>query len=114
VGETVGREGNVILVPGHSLFVADACSGLTSIVTMAPLACIVAYFLTTGVWRRALVVASVIPLAVVANVLRVVVTVRMSAAWGIEVAQGSLHESFGLATFVLGTLALIAVARVVR
>ena len=113
-GETVGREGNVILVPGHTLFVADACSGLTSIVTMTPLACIVAYFLTTGVWRRVVVVASVIPLAVVANVFRVAVTVRMSAAWGAEVAQGSLHEGFGLATFVLGTVALIALARVLR
>lgn len=113
-GETIGREGNTIMLPDHNLFVADACSGLTSIVTMIPLACIVAYFLSRGIWRRAVIVASVIPLAITANIIRVVVTVRMSSIWGPETTQGALHETFGLATFVGGTLTVIAVARVLR
>ncbi len=113
-GEPVLAEGNKILIPGHTLFIADACSGLTSIVTMLPLACIVAYFLTSGIWRRALVVASVVPLAMVANIVRVVVTVLLVPVLGPEAAQGSLHESFGLATYVVGTFALVGVARVLR
>lgn len=114
VGETVAAEGNTILLPGHTLFVADACSGLTSIVTLLPLACVVAYFLNRGVWRRLLVVASVVPLAVAANVTRVVATVALVSRLGTDVAQGVLHESFGLATYVIGTLAVIGVARVLR
>jgi exosortase/archaeosortase family protein len=94
--------------------VADACSGLTSIVTLMPLACIVAYFLSHGVWRRVLVVASVVPLTFVANVFRVIVTVRMVSSHGPEFAQGVLHETFGLATYVIGTLAVIGVARITR
>jgi exosortase len=113
-GVTVAAEGNQILVPGQSLFVADACSGLTSIVTLLPLACIVAYFLTHGVWRRALVIASVVPLALAANIFRVIVTVQLVEHWGVEFAQGVLHETFGLATYVIGTLAVIAVARILR
>lgn len=113
-GETVVAEGNTILVPGYTLFVADACSGLTSIVTLLPLACIVAYFLGRGVWRRAVVVASVVPLAVAANVARVVVTVALVSRLGTDAAQGLLHESFGLATYAVGTLAVIGVARVLR
>lgn len=113
-GVTVVAEGNQILVPGHTLFVADACSGLTSIVTLLPLACIVAYFLSHGVWRRALVVASVVPLSLAANIFRVIVTVQLVKSWGIEFAQGVLHETFGLATYVIGTLAVIAVARILR
>jgi hypothetical protein len=35
-------------------------------------------------------------------------------SWGIEFAQGVLHESFGLGTYVIGTLAVIAVARILR
>jgi exosortase len=113
-GEIVTSEGNQILVPGQTLFVADACSGLTSIVTLLPLAFIVAYFLSRGIWRRALVVASVVPLALAANVLRVIVTVQLVSSQGVEFAQGLLHESFGTATFVLGTLAVIGVARILR
>ena len=113
-GATVVAEGNTILVPGYTLFVADACSGLTSIVTLLPLACVVAYFLSHGVWRRVVVVASVVPLAIAANVGRVVATVAMVSRLGTDAAQGLLHESFGLATYVVGTLAVIGVARVLR
>lgn len=113
-GQPVVGDGNQILVPGHTLFVADACSGLTSIITLLPLSAIVAYFLSRGVWRRALVIASVAPLAVGANLVRVLVTVQLVSGYGIEYAQGILHESFGTATYVGGTLCLIGVARVLR
>lgn len=113
-GQTVAASGNRILVPGHTLFVADACSGLTSIITLLPLACIIAYFLSHGVWRRAVIVASVVPLGVGGNLLRVIFTVHMVSSRGIEFAQGLLHESFGLTTYVVGTLALLGVARVLR
>lgn len=113
-GETVLAEGNQIVLPAGTLFVADACSGLTAIVTMLPISCIVAYFMNRGIWRRAVVVASVVPLAMAANIVRVTVTTIVALHFGIEHAQGSLHESFGLATYVIGTLALIGIARVVR
>ena len=113
-GQTIASDGNQILLPGTTLFVADACSGLNSIVSLLPLACIVAYFLSHGVWRRAIVVASVVPLAVGANLVRVIVTVTLVDSRGAEYAQGLLHEAFGLTTFVLGTLALLGLARVLR
>ena len=114
MGRPVLAEGNRIEVPGHTLFVADACSGLTSIVTMLPIACVIACFLVGGVWRRLVVVAAVVPLAMAANVIRVVATVELVSRIGIGAARGLLHESFGLATYVLGTLLLLATARLVR
>jgi exosortase len=113
-GVPVAATGNQIHVPGHTLFVADACSGLTSIVTLVPLACVVAWFVSHGLWRRALIVAAVVPLAMLANVVRVVVTVLGVERLGIEFAQGLLHESFGLATYVVGTIALLGVAKALR
>jgi exosortase len=113
-GATVVAEGNQILLPEHTLFVADACSGLTSVVTMLPIACTLAYFLTRGFWRRAVVVGSVVPLAMAGNVVRVIVTVKMVEVIGGEAAQGLLHESFGVATYAIGTLALVGIARMLR
>ncbi len=81
---------------------------------MLPIACIVAYFLSRGIWRRALVLGSVVPLAMAANTVRIVITVLLASRLGLEFAQGSLHQSFGLATYVIGTLAMIGVARLVR
>jgi len=113
-GAPVLAEGNRISVPGHTLFVADACTGLTSIVTLIPLAAVVAYFLSHGVWRRLAVLGSVVPLAMAGNVLRVTVTVLLVSRIGVETAQGLLHQGFGLATYAAGTLALVGVARLLR
>jgi exosortase len=114
MGQTVYAEGNRIEVPGHQLFVADACSGLTSIITLLPVACVVAYFLSHGWWRRIVVVIGVVPLAMAANVARVVATVILVSSIGPEMAQGLLHETFGLATYALGTVLLVGVAKGLR
>jgi exosortase len=114
LGYTVAPVGNQLLVPGHTLFVADACSGLTSIVTLLPLAVIVAYFLSHGLWRRLVIIFSVVPLAVGANIIRVIATVALVSSRGIEHAEGLLHQSFGLTTFIGGTLVLLGIARLLR
>lgn len=113
-GFLVASEGNRIFVPGHELFVANACAGLNSIVTLLPLGVVIATFLVRGPWRRAAVLASVVPLAVLGNVIRVVATAVLVTRFGVEYAEGNLHESFGVATFLLGTAALLGVARLVR
>jgi len=113
-GYSIAATGNRIFVPGHELFVANACSGLTSIVTLMPLGIVVAYFLSHGTWRRLLIVGSIVPIAILGNMARVVITVVLVSAGGMEYAEGLVHESFGLATFAIGTVALVALARVLR
>jgi exosortase len=113
-GEPVLAEGNRIFLPEHELIVADACSGLTSIVTLLPIACLVAFALLPGWWRRLVVIASVIPVAIAANVVRVIVTVKLVPIIGLEAAQGMLHQGFGVVAFGVGTLAVIGFARLLR
>jgi exosortase len=113
-GFSVAATGNRLFVPGHELFVANACSGLTSVVTLLPLAVVVAYLLGRGVWRRLLLVGSIVPIAILGNTLRVVVTVVLVSWYGMEYAEGLLHDSFGLATFMSGTVVLVGLARVLR
>jgi exosortase len=107
----IAREGNVLLLGnGDSLFVEEACSGITSIVTLLPLAVVLAWFTLDPGWRRALLVALVAPVAMLGNLVRVVATVAAAGEWGAErVTEGSLHESAGLLTFAGACLLLIAI-----
>jgi exosortase len=113
-GYTVASIGNRVLMPGHELFVADACSGFTSIVTMLPLSVVVAYFLSHGIWRRLVIVASVLPLAFMGNAARVFLTVAFVNEGWVSFREGLLHDNLGLATFTLGTIALVGVAKGLR
>ncbi len=115
-GVPVFRNGNVIELPGGaSLFVAEACSGITSVVTLLPLGVFLAYF-TQRTWpRRAVLVAAVVPLAMLGNLVRVVGTVLAARAYGVEAATADgVHEWAGVLTYVLGCLALLGVGRLMR
>jgi len=116
IGVPVAREGNVLLLPGGgALFVADACSGVTSLVTLTPLAVMLAWFTERRFARRLVLVLAVLPIALGGNLLRVVATVLAARRFGIEAAtEGSSHESLGLLTYVLGCLALLGVSAAMR
>ena len=114
LGFSVASSGNRIFVPQSELMVADACSGLTSLVTLAPLAVVIAYFLSRGLWRRAVIVLAAVPIAMLGNVARVIITVLLVSQFGVQYAEGLLHDSFGLATFALGTGVLLGLARLLR
>jgi len=105
------REGNVMHLPGgESLFVAEACSGITSIVTLVPLAVFLAYFTQRTFLRRLTLVATVVPLAMAGNLLRVVFTVWAARDISVEFATGDLvHSWAGMLTYVLGCLVLLAI-----
>ena len=115
-GSAVARSGNVIQLPaGDTLFVAEACSGITSLVTLTPLAIVLAYFTENTLARRLTIVFAVVPAAMLGNLLRVIATVLAAERYGAEAATGNwLHESAGLITFVLACLALIGLGALMR
>jgi len=113
LGTPVWREGNVIVLPGgESLFVAEACSGLTSLVTLLPIAVLIAWLTPLTTARRIALVAGVVPVAMTANLLRVVATVLGANAFGVHaVTDEPLHSLLGLSVYVVSCLALLAIAR---
>jgi len=115
-GSAVARNGNVIELPaGDTLFVAEACSGITSLVTLTPLAIVLAYFTEKTLARRLTIVLAVVPAAMLGNLLRVIATVLAAERYGAEAATGNwLHESAGLITFALACLALIGLGVLMR
>jgi exosortase len=116
LGSEVSRSGNVIQLPaGDSLFVAEACSGITSLVTLTPLAIVLAYFTEDSLARRLTIIFAVVPAAMLGNLLRVTVTVVAAERYGAEAATGNwLHESGGLVAFTLACLALIGLGALMR
>lgn len=112
-GMPVLREGNVILLPGgDSLFVAEACSGLTSLVTLLPIAVLIAWLAPVATrWKIALALLA-IPVAMLANLLRVVGTSVGAVRWGVDVVTGEpAHTLVGLAVYAIACIVLLAIAR---
>lgn len=105
----VYREGNMLYFVHAQLEVAEACSGIRSIMSLTMLSVIFAHLSGNGWWRKALLIFSAIPIAMLANILRVSGTGILAHFFGNKVARGFLHEFSGLAVFVFGLVLLFLV-----
>ena len=114
IGVVVLREGNIIMLKTTTLEVADACSGIRSLMSLLALATAYAFFLDTTTPRRWLIIAAAVPIAIVTNVLRVVVTGILAEHWGERAAQGFFHEFAGLAVFALAMAMLVGLGALLR
>lgn len=93
--------GNVIHLPGRSLFVTEACSGLRSLTALLALGLLVAGLWLRRPWARALLVLSAIPVAMVLNAVRIFLTGFIVFFIDPRLAEGFMHMSEGWAMFVV-------------
>lgn len=114
LGVPVLREGNVLQLPVMSLEVAEACSGIRSLVSLTTLAVIYGFFIETRTGRRVLMALFAIPIAVAANAMRVMGTGLVAQYWDPAKAQGFFHEFSGWIIFVLSLGMLLLVHRAMR
>jgi exosortase len=89
------REGNVIELAHMKLQVVEACSGIRSLMALATLSVTYAYFGESLWWRRVVLVAAVIPIAIIANAARVAGTGVMAHYKGVESAEGFMLSFSG-------------------
>src|SRR5262245_11552687 len=110
LGVAVLRDGNVMRLPGGgALFVAEACSGITSLLSLIPVGVLLARFTQRGSWQRVALVAFVVPAALLGNTIRVIATVLAAAAVGVQRATaGPLHDFAGLLTSGFAVLLVVA------
>ena len=103
------REGNVIQLPTMQLEVAEACSGIRSLMSLFTVAVIYGYLLERSNWRRVVMALSSIPIAVAANGARIFGTGLCVQYWDPEKAMGFFHEFSGWLMFLvsLGCLYLV-------
>jgi exosortase len=108
------REGNVIYLSNTSLGVAEACSGLRSLVSLFTLAVIVACLRWRHWPQRLLLVALSVPLAVLLNVVRIWLTGLIAEYFNPEYAEGFFHLFSGWIVFVLAFGLLLAAASLIH
>lgn len=107
LGIPVLREGNLISLAGTTLEVAEACSGLRSLVALLALGTVYAYFSQRQMWKRWALVLLSIPIAILANAFRVTGTGVLANYWGTEAAEGFYHTFEGWIVFVVAFILLL-------
>ena len=108
-GVPVLREGNVIQLPVMQLEVAEACSGIRSLLSLFTLAVIYGYFLEKSVARRVILAVASLPIAVAANVARIFGTGLCVQYWDPDKAMGFFHEFSGWLMFLVSLFFLYLV-----
>jgi exosortase len=114
LGVPILREGNVINLPSMALEVAEACSGIRSLMSLVTLAIIYGYLTEKRIWVRWLLAAASVPIAVVANSVRIIGTGLLVQYWDAEKAEGYFHASWGWIIFVISLLLLYALHALIR
>jgi exosortase len=107
------REGNVLILANTTLEVAEACSGIRSLVSLLTLAIVLGYFSDKRLWVRSAVALSSIPVAVFTNGLRVAGTGIAAHRFGPAAAEGFIHEFSGWLVFVAAFGLTIVVQRII-
>jgi exosortase D (VPLPA-CTERM-specific) len=109
LGIPVLREGNVIALASTTLEVAEACSGIRSLITLLALAATMACLTGMRAWRGLALVAAAVPIAVIANAARVAGTGILAHHYGPRVADGFFHTVSGWLLFLVASVLLAAV-----
>jgi exosortase len=109
-GYPVGQSGATIQIAQYELIVEQACAGLNSLITLVAIGLFYVHLnRSAGLLHSALLVAAIIPIAILANFLRVVGLALLTYHMGDGVAQGFSHDLAGVTTFILAMAGLFAV-----
>jgi exosortase len=106
VGVPVLREGNVIHLPSISLEVAQACSGIRSLLSLVTLAIMYGYMTESRKSVRLMLGVASVPIAVGANCLRIVGTGMLAQYWDASKAEGFFHAFSSWLMFIASLVAL--------
>jgi exosortase len=109
VGYPIAQSGVVLYIGPYQLLVADACSGLNSMYSLSALGLLYVHLVQhQNKWRIALLMLSILPIAILCNVLRIIGLVLLTYYSGYEVGQGFFHEFTGVILFGVAILLLLA------
>jgi len=111
-GFMVAREGNIIQLPNYTLEVATACSGLKSLVLVTAVGALYAYITQPTLKRKWSLFLLSIPIAVCANISRIVIVGMLAAKFGERIAFNFVHDFSGIFVFIVAG-ALLALCGVI-
>ena len=114
IGIKAHRLGSTIYYRGGSLLVGDPCSGLRSLITFIALGALLTQLTEGGIFKKALLFLSSIPVAFLSNILRITFLLLVSYIYGSDAALGFLHDFSGVMVFILGFIGLFFIAKGLR
>ena len=114
IGMSAVRQGNIIHLPNQSLEVAEACSGLRSLISLLALGAIYAYLTQKSFPAKVILFLSTIPIAVAGNIFRVFTTSLIAYTSDINVTDEPLHSIMGMSVFAVAFIMLFIFGAVVR
>jgi exosortase len=104
-GVPVAREGVTIFVAQYQLLVEDACSGMNSLIGLLAIGLFYIYVTRkASIMYSALLACFIIPIAIAANIIRIVTLVLLTYGFGDSVGQGFLHFAAGIFVFIVALL----------
>jgi len=112
-GIPVLREGNVIMLATTSLEVAEACSGIRSLISLLTLGIVYGYFMHSSLWVRWVLALSSVPIAIFSNGIRVAGTGVAAHVLGPEAAEGFFHTFSGWLVFLVAFAMIFVFHRVI-
>ena len=109
-GYPIARVGVTLYIDQYQLLVEDACAGLNGLVSLIAMGLFYIYLLYDASWRYAAVLMTLlVPIAIAANIIRVIILVLITYYFGDAAAQGYLHGTAGIVTFVAALLLTFAI-----
>lgn len=107
LGYSVLREGNVLQLPGISLSVEEACSGIRSLLAILFLCVMYNYFFVQGNRMRTFLLLMSVPVAILGNALRIIAS-GIAGQYNPQLVQGTVHEAFGYVSVVVAGIGCVA------
>jgi len=109
-GIPIMQQGVTMTVGPYQLLVEDACSGMNSLIGLISITMFYIYLLRNASWRySAFLVMLIIPIAIAANVMRIIILINLTYFFGDAVGQGFLHVTSGLLLFALSLLIMFGI-----
>jgi len=113
-GMDASSSGNTITVDGIEYEVAPACSGLNRIMPLFSLTAILAYLMAGRLWKKGVLLALVIPVALFSNIVRILITMWVGSTWSPDTAVGFFHDFSSAVLFLLAVGMIVLAAWLLR
>ncbi len=114
LGMPIFQDGANLELPNISLSVADLCTGILSLVAIMTLSVFYAYMTQRHIVSRLALVFISIPVAVVSNMFRLIMTVWLAYIYGQRALSSAIHEFHGTANFLINVALLVLAGRLLK
>jgi len=114
IGMNVIRQGNIIHIAGYSLEVAEACSGMRSLVSLMALGALFAYMTQKKFTAKLILFLATIPIAIIGNVFRVFITSLLAYTVTQDVAVEPLHSILSMSVFVVAFILMFITGLILK